>query len=98
MLNSAYKIQSHILFNRLRSLEESFVGEYLTGFREGVYVFEVVEKFAYFGTLMTCDNDVSSEVKRCVAAANTTFYCGLRNQLLTILGGVLVRDAFISSV
>lgn len=42
--------------------------------------FEVVEEFIYLGTLVTCDNDVSREVKRRVAAANTAFY-GLRSQL-----------------
>jgi sorting nexin-29 len=43
-------------------------------------VFEVVEEFVYLGTLVTCDNDVSREVKRRIAAANRAFY-GLRNQL-----------------
>ncbi|XP_062711243.1 uncharacterized protein LOC134289445 [Aedes albopictus] len=35
LLNSAYKILSRVLFNRLRLLEESFVGKYQAGFREG---------------------------------------------------------------
>lgn len=42
--------------------------------------FEVVEEFIYLGTLVTCDNDMSCEVKRRVAAANRAFY-GLRSQL-----------------
>lgn len=42
--------------------------------------FEVVDEFIYLGTLVTCDNDVSREVKRRVAAASRTFY-GLRSQL-----------------
>lgn len=42
--------------------------------------FEVVEEFVYLGTLLTCDNDVTREVKRRIAAANRAFY-GLRNQL-----------------
>ena len=32
--------------------------------------FEVVDEFIYLGTLVTCDNDMSREVKRRVAAAN----------------------------
>lgn len=35
LLNSAYKILSGVLFHRLRPIEESFVGEYQAGFREG---------------------------------------------------------------
>ena len=42
--------------------------------------FEVVDEFVYLGTLVTCDNDMSREVKRRVAAASRAFY-GLRNQL-----------------
>ena len=42
--------------------------------------YEVVDEFVYLGTLVTCDNDVSREVKRRVAAANRTFY-GMRSQL-----------------
>ena len=42
--------------------------------------FEVVDEFIYLGTLVTCDNEVSREIKRPVAAANRAFY-GLRNQL-----------------
>ena len=42
--------------------------------------YEVVGEFVYLGTLATCDNDVSSEIKRRVAAANRTFY-GMRSQL-----------------
>ena len=42
--------------------------------------FEVVDEFVYLGTLVTCDNDMSREVKQRVAAANRAFY-GLRNQL-----------------
>lgn len=42
--------------------------------------FEVVDEFVYLGTLVTCDNDVSCEVKRRIGAVNRAFY-GLRNQL-----------------
>ena len=42
--------------------------------------YEVVDEFVYLGTLVTCDNDVSREIKRRVAAANRTFY-GMRSQL-----------------
>ncbi|XP_058839579.1 uncharacterized protein LOC131695065 [Topomyia yanbarensis] len=42
--------------------------------------FEVVEEFVYLGPLVTCDNDVTREVKRRLAAANRAFY-GLRSQL-----------------
>ena len=42
--------------------------------------FEVVDEFVYLGTMVTCDNDVSREVKRRIAAANRAFY-GLRSQL-----------------
>ena len=42
--------------------------------------FEVVDEFVYLGTLVTCDNDMSREVKRRVAVPNRAFY-GLRNQL-----------------
>lgn len=42
--------------------------------------YEVVDEFVYLGTLVTCDNDVSCEVKRRISAANRAFY-GLRSQL-----------------
>ena len=42
--------------------------------------FEVVDEFIYVGALVTCDNEVSREIKRQIAAANRAFY-GLRNQL-----------------
>lgn len=42
-------------------------------------VFKVIEEFVYLGILVTCDNDVSREVKRRIAAANGAFY-GLLNQ------------------
>ena len=42
--------------------------------------FEVVDEFVYLGTLVTCDNDVTREVKRRIAAASRAFY-GLRSQL-----------------
>ena len=42
--------------------------------------FEVVDEFIYLGTLVTCDNKVSREIRRRIAAANRAFY-GLRNQL-----------------
>ena len=42
--------------------------------------FEVVDEFIYLGTLVTCDNEVSHEVKRRIAAANRAYY-GLRSQL-----------------
>ena len=39
--------------------------------------FKVVDEFIYLGTLVTCDNEVSREIKRRIAAANRAFY-GLR--------------------
>ncbi|XP_055632794.1 uncharacterized protein LOC129773226 [Toxorhynchites rutilus septentrionalis] len=45
-----------------------------------VDTFEVVDKFIYLGTLVTCDNEVSHEIKRRIADANRAFY-GLRKQL-----------------
>ena len=42
--------------------------------------YEVVDESVYLRTLVTCNNDVSREIKRRVAAANRTFY-GMRSQL-----------------
>ena len=46
--------------------------------------FEVVDEFVYLGTLVACDNDMSREVKRRVAAANRAFY-GRRNKLSPVV-------------
>lgn len=41
--------------------------------------FKVVEVFIYLGTLVTCDNYISREVKRRVVVASRTYY-GLHSQ------------------
>ncbi|XP_062709021.1 uncharacterized protein LOC134288373 [Aedes albopictus] len=48
LLNSPYKILPGILFHRLRSIEESSVGQYQAGFREGRSTFtlrQIIDKF-----------------------------------------------------